>query len=166
MVLVRATTQSDWHSWDSVSMPSSTMSGFPLGNDETRRFRKASRETPSLLAAFVRGFYNAEGSIYRRYSKRCNDQARVYDNLLNIQVRTKMPTLMRQVHRALVTLGIRPTRLVGSQGVYTFRITDQTEVARFMDIIRPKLKTAPRTVYLGRVVERIRGPVAQPGLRE
>ncbi len=96
-----------------------------------------------LLKAFVRGLYHAEGSMYRRYSKRYASHARVYDKLLVIQFRMRLRSLMFQVNRTLRKLGINPTRVTEPDGVYTFRITSQKEIARFIHVIRPRYKLRP-----------------------
>jgi LAGLIDADG-like domain len=97
---------------------------------------------------FLRGLYQAEGSIYRRYSKKYGDHARVYDNLLVVQVRMTLPTLMSQLCQEIGRLGIRTTKLSSKNGVHTLRITDQKEIRRFFDIVRPRYKTAPRPAML------------------
>jgi hypothetical protein len=79
-----------------------------------------------LSTAFIRGFYHAEGSIYHRYSKRYPYHARKYGDFLVIQFRCKLRTLMLQLHRAVIGLGIVPTRIGEKEGVYTCRLTSQT----------------------------------------
>jgi hypothetical protein len=102
-------------------------------------------EVPPLIVAFIRGFYHAEGSIYFRYSRRYPYHAKHYSNLLVIQFRCKLKTLMSQLHEAVVSLGLKPTRLGTRDGVYTFRLTDQVQIRGFLQIVRPKYKTSPRT---------------------
>jgi intein/homing endonuclease len=100
------------------------------------------------VISFIRGVYHAEGSIYRRYSKRYNTHVRVYDNLLNIQLRMKLATLMRQIHESLIAMGIECNRLTNKEGVYTFRITKQEMVRKFLEIIKPRYKSSPRRANL------------------
>ncbi len=96
-----------------------------------------------LVVPFIRGLYHAEGSIYRRYSKMYNTHTKVYSNLLVIQIRMKLKTLMRQVRDEIVKLGIIPNRLTENDGVYTLRITSQIEIRKFLEIIKPKYKLHP-----------------------
>lgn len=119
---------------------------IPVGKRLDAKIPEEIRHDRHLLRAFIRGFYHAEGSIYRRYSKKYLGHARVYKNLLVIQFRTKLRTLMLQVHSAVSSFAISTTRLTNVGGVFTFRITDQHEIAKFLQLIRPKLKTAPRTL--------------------
>lgn len=94
-----------------------------------------------LAVPFIRGVYHAEGSLYRRYTKAYNRQTRVYSNLLVIQIRMKLMTLMNQVRTELLNLGISPNRLTEKDGVYTLRITAQEEIARFLEIVKPRYKS-------------------------
>lgn len=96
-----------------------------------------------LVVPFIRGLYHAEGSIYRRYSKMYNTHAKVYSNLLVIQIRMKLKTLMIQVREEVVKLGIVLNRLTEKDGVYTLRITSQAEIQRFLAIIQPRYKLLP-----------------------
>ena len=101
-----------------------------------------------LVIPFIRGLYHAEGSIYRRYSKKYNTHAKVYDNLLVIQIRMKLRTLMHQLAEELAKLEIRATRLTEKDGVYTLRITSQEQITKFLAIIQPKYKLVPHTTRL------------------
>ena len=98
--------------------------GLPLGKKKDASIPLVTREKRGLIVAFVRGFYHAEGSIYRRYSRKYPYHARKYGNLLVVQFRCKLKTLMFQLHKEIKRLGIRPTRLTESKGAYTFRLTD------------------------------------------
>jgi len=42
---------------------------------------------------------------------------KVYDNLLVVQIRMKLPTLMRQLNEELLKLGIKTNRLGSNDGV-------------------------------------------------
>jgi hypothetical protein len=101
-----------------------------------------------LAVHCIRGVYHAEGSIYRRYSKPYNTHIRVYDNLLVIQIRTKLKTLMSQIRSELTKLGIRCNRLTNTDGVYTLRITAQGEITKFIQIVEPKFKLQPHAITL------------------
>jgi len=61
---------------------------------------------------------------------------------LVIQFKMKLGSLMAQIHSALLKLGILPNRLTSDSGVFTFRITDQGEIGKFLDTIQPRLKTS------------------------
>ena len=120
--------------------------GVPLGRKHDASI------PPEIIASgqiipFIRGLYHAEGSIYRRYSKMYNSMKKVYDNLLVVQIRMKLPTLMRQLFEELNKLGIVTTKLSSKDGVYTLRITSQSMIHKFFDIIKPRYKTTPRQVF-------------------
>ncbi len=100
-----------------------------------------------LVVAFIRGLYHAEGSVYRRYSKRYNTMKKVYSNLLVVQIRMKLPTLMRQLYEEFRRLGIATNRLCSKDGVYTLRITDQGMIRKFFEIVKPRYKTSPKQVF-------------------
>jgi hypothetical protein len=121
--------------------------GIPIGKK-----RDASIPSPildqGLSVPFIRGIYHAEGSIYRRYSRPYNRHIRTYDNLLVIQIRMKLVTLMREIRAELATLGILPNRLTEKDGVFTLRITTQREISKFIRIIQPKYKAQPAPAKL------------------
>jgi len=118
--------------------------GIPLGKKRDASIPLCLRTRP-LMTALIRGFYHAEGSIYHRYSKQYPYHAKHYCNLLVVQFRCKLRTLMRQLHAAVIALGLRPTRLGSRDGVYTFRFTDQIQIRRFLQVVKPRYKTRPRT---------------------
>jgi hypothetical protein len=113
--------------------------GLPLG-------KKADAHIPEFvssagqLIAFVRGFYHAEGSLYRRYSKRYAGHKRVYSNLMVIQFRCKLKTLMSQVRDLLLQLGLGPNRMGEKDGAFTFRITNQAYIRLFFKLVKPRYK--------------------------
>jgi intein/homing endonuclease len=121
--------------------------GLPIGRKVDVSIPRTILEQ-GFVIPFIRGFYHAEGSIYRRYSKMYNRMRRVYNNFLTIQIRAKLKTLMNQLREELVKLGIRPNRLIESRGVFTLRITSQHEIQKFLDTIQPRYKFHPRSVTL------------------
>ena len=121
--------------------------GIPIGRKTDASIPQAVMER-GLVVPFIRGVYHAEGSVYRRYSKKYNRMVRVYDNLLVVQIRMKLPTLMRQLNEELPKLGISTNKLGSKEGVYTLRITRQAMVRRFFEVIRPRYKKEPRRASL------------------
>lgn len=65
--------------------------GVPLGKKHDASIPRIIFEQGQTISC-IRGVYHAEGSICRRYSKAYEGHARVYDNLLTLQVRTKLRT--------------------------------------------------------------------------
>jgi len=117
--------------------------GIPVGKKRDACIPTAVKDCGQVVP-FIRGIYHAEGSIYRRYSKRYNTHVRVYDNLLTIQIRMKLRTLMFEICEELNNRGILTNRLTEKDGVYTLRITNQSMIRGFLDAVRPKYKTSPR----------------------
>jgi hypothetical protein len=114
--------------------------GIPVGRKRDAAIPEAVLKGGQAVP-FIRGLYHAEGSLYRRYSKRYNRHVRVYDRLRVIQIRTKLETLMNQLRNELLKLGISPNRLTGKDGVFTLRITDQKEIDKFIAIVQPRYKS-------------------------
>lgn len=105
--------------------------GIPVGRKHDAIIPPRVLESGKVVP-FIRGLYHAEGSIYRRYSKRYSGHAKIYDNLMTIQIRMELRTLMSQITEELNKLGIVTNRLIESKGVYTLRITRQDMVRKFM----------------------------------
>ena len=120
--------------------------GLPLGKKHDACIPPAVIQSNQVVP-FIRGLYHAEGSVYRRYSKMYNTMKKVYDNLLVVQVRMKLPTLMEQLNEQILKLGITTNRLVAKDGVYTLRITDQNMIRKFFEIISPRYKASPKQVF-------------------
>jgi hypothetical protein len=116
--------------------------GIPVGKKVDASIPRPVRESGQVIP-FIRGVYHAEGSIYHRYSKGYNTHVRVYDNLLTIQIRMKLRTLMTQITEELNNCGIVTNRLTEKDGVYTLRITNQSMIREFLDLVRPRYKNSP-----------------------
>jgi hypothetical protein len=121
--------------------------GVPIGKKRDAAIPPSVLESGQVVP-FIRGIYHAEGSIYRRYSKRYNRHIRIYSNLLTIQIRMKLSTLMHEIRDEFMRLGIVTNRLTHKDGVYTLRITSQVMITKFLDLIRPRYKTSPRQTSL------------------
>ncbi len=93
-----------------------SMLGLPLGKKYDASIPPAILEQ-GLVTHCIRGFYHAEGSIYRRYSKAYRGHPKIYDNLLTLQIRAKLKTLMNQVAEELFQLQILCNRLTAKDGV-------------------------------------------------
>jgi hypothetical protein len=116
--------------------------GIPIGKKHDATIPPIVLESGQIIP-FIRGIYHAEGSIYRRYSRRYKHHNRIYDNLLTIQIRMKVSTLMHQIRDELLKLGILTNRLTDKEGVYTLRITSQQMISKFLQMIRPRYKLSP-----------------------
>lgn len=121
--------------------------GIPVGKKTDASIPQEIIEQ-GLVIPFIRGIYHAEGSIYKRYSKMYNRHKKVYSNLLVIQIRMKLRTLMNQMRTEIVKLGIVPNKLTEKEGVFTLRITAQDQIKKFLETIRPRYKLLPHAVIL------------------
>jgi intein/homing endonuclease len=121
--------------------------GLPVGKKRDAEIPRPIIEQ-GLIVPFIRGIYHAEGSIYRRYSKMYNRHIRIYSNLLVIQIRMKLKTLMNQIWTELKGLGIVVNRLTEKDGVFTLRITNQHEIEKFLRVVQPKYKLCPAPASL------------------
>jgi hypothetical protein len=115
--------------------------GLPLGKKIDARIPKFVIRAGQIVP-FVRGFYHAEGSLYRRYSKRYAGHARIYGDLKVVQFRCKLKTLMLELRSFLLHLGLGPNRMREKDGVYTFRITNQARIRLFFRLVEPRYKTS------------------------
>jgi len=90
----------------------------------------------NFVKACIRGIFDTDGTIYRRYSKKYNRHTKVYD-YLTIQIKMKNNKIITQIYDLLQMLGINCNRVI-SDGIYSvLRITDQAEINRFIEIIKP-----------------------------
>lgn len=115
-----------------------------------------------LAAACIRGVFNTDGCVYRRYSKQYKSHTRPYLNHAVVEFKIRSERLIRQIKDVLTALDIKTTVVSKNKiDAWVVRITSQSDVAKFMDIIKP------RTYHLERykliVSKENKGPVAQPG---
>ena len=60
----------------------------------------------------------------------------------------KLSTLMHQLYDEINKFGVITNKLAEKAGVYTLRITKQEMAKKFLDIVNPRYKTAPRQANL------------------
>ena len=70
--------------------------------------------------AFIRGIFDTDGSVYRKY-----------DPYAQIQLKAVSKSLMSFIREHLVSLGFHPTRLRPDETKFRFSLCRQTEVDRF-----------------------------------
>lgn len=81
--------------------------------------------------SFLRGLFNTDGSIYRRYSKKYKHHFRLYSNYKVIQFTSVSRRLIEQIHEILFNLGFNPNRVTKVRDAWICRITSQQEVNKF-----------------------------------
>ena len=134
--------------------------GFPVGrkynlfiHDEIFKYR-------DLSIACVRGIFDTDGSIYRRYSKRYASHTKVYDYLV-IQFKMDSKKTIEQIKEILARLQIETNKIISERNSYVLRITKQEYVTKFMEMIKPSNK-----YHVERYINRCKkaqsnGPLAQ-----
>lgn len=97
-------------------------------------------EIPQIIAenerfalACVRGIFNADGSVYRRYSKRYAGHARAYCSYAVIQFKMKNHKVVQQLKDILEKKGIRMNRIRRTGNCSVVRVTNQKSVKRFVE---------------------------------
>ncbi|QQG38671.1 MAG: hypothetical protein HYS32_03640 [Candidatus Woesearchaeota archaeon] len=113
--------------------------GFPIGKKKNLKIPSKIMKDLELSKACVRGIFNTDGSIYRRYSKKYNKHPRVYDYLV-IQFKLNAKDVVHQIKLTLENLGIKTNKVIKDKKAYTLRITNQEEIRSFMKIIKPTNK--------------------------
>jgi len=107
--------------------------GFPLGkkSKNLRVMPSISKDT-TLMKACIRGIFNTDGSIYRRYSKKYSGHSKVYANYAVIQFKMKSKILLQQLRNFFKGINFNPNRISKVNDVYVLRLTSQNDIHRFM----------------------------------
>lgn len=86
---------------------------------------------PALHKSFLRGLFNTDGSIYKRYSKQYKNHTRFYKNYKVIQFKSASKELILQTHLILSQLGFNPNKIIRTNDCWVCRITFQKDVTIF-----------------------------------
>jgi len=136
---------------------------FPIGKKINLFIPKAILEKEYLTKACIRGIFNTDGTIYRRYSKKYNKHTRIYDYLV-IQFKLKSKITISQIKEALKKFGINSNKITNELNkYYILRITNQEDIKNFMESIKPS-----NLYHVERYINRCKknevyGPLAQSG---
>jgi len=110
--------------------------GFPVG-------KKLKLEIPPQILvnnkkaiACVRGIFNTDGTIYRRYSKQYQNHAKFYKYLV-IQFKLNSCQVITQIKDILERNDLKTTKIGRDKKCYVLRITNQKDISKFMKIFRP-----------------------------
>ena len=89
-----------------------------------------------LYISCLRGIFNSDGTIYRRYSKKYKNHPKHYSNYKVIQFKCNSKRLIKQIKIILNKLSINTNKISKTkENSYTFRITSQEDINRFIKII-------------------------------
>ena len=97
--------------------------GMPIG------LKKLENLTPKVAVAgraFVRGVFDTDGSVYRKYGP-----------YAQVQFKTVSENLMSFVRDKLTTLGLHPTRIRPDETKHRFLLCRQKEVEAFFRLVKP-----------------------------
>ena len=110
--------------------------GVPVGIKKNSKMQipQAIKENNKLTKAFIRGLWDTDGSIYRRYSKKYKGHGKIYD-YVNLQLKMMAPVLIKQVNKFLREEKIKTNKITKSEGESVLRITDQKSVKKFAEKI-------------------------------
>jgi len=86
---------------------------------------------PSLHKSFLRGLFNTDGTIYKRYSKKYKNHNKFYQNYKVVQFKMASEELILQVHSMLEELGFNPNRVIKTNDCWVCRVTFQKDVNNF-----------------------------------
>jgi len=113
--------------------------------------KKLSNLTPNVAldeARFIRGLFDTDGCIYRKYGP-----------YLQIQFKSASSSLVEYARLCLVKLGFSPTLIKRDDTKVRFFLSRQGEVNRFFEVIQPKnSKHLGRFRNLSKIVASSTGP--------
>jgi intein/homing endonuclease len=98
--------------------------GMPFGR------KKLSLLTPAVSldeVAFVRGLFDTDGCVYRKYGQ-----------YLQIQIKFASLSLLAYERECLVRLGFHPTSITSDDTKFRFFLSRQAEVDHFFGVVGPK----------------------------
>ena len=106
--------------------------GFKPGpKSKNVKIPEAIMNDSSLHQAVLRGIFNTDGTVYRRYSKRYGAQKKEYLGYKVVQFKSMSKGLIFQIHELLESLGLNPNKVTASREAWVCRITSQEEVSKF-----------------------------------
>ncbi|MFQ6020477.1 MAG: LAGLIDADG family homing endonuclease [Candidatus Aenigmatarchaeota archaeon] len=89
-----------------------------------------------LSIACIRGIFNSDGSIYRRYNKRYKNTPEDYYKYAVVQFKMKSKDLIKQIKDVLNSLHIRTTKISRNCNSWVLRITHQKSIDIFFDLFK------------------------------
>lgn len=113
--------------------------GFPSGLKNTLTIPKSILSNNDLSIACIRGIFDTDGSIYRRYSKKYKNHSKVY-NYLVIQFRLNSERILKQIKKILEKNSIKTTKIGEYKRSFVLRITNQKEINKFIEVVKPNNK--------------------------
>jgi len=113
--------------------------GFPVGKKSKLRIPDEILNNKKKAISCVRGIFDTDGSVYKRYSQKYKNHSRLY-NYLVIQIRLNSFEVINQIKQILTKIDINTNKIGRYKKSYVLRVTDQKHIKRFMEIIKPSNK--------------------------
>jgi DNA-binding transcriptional regulator WhiA len=112
---------------------------FPVGRKTLLSLPNAIMQDNLLSVACLRGIFDTDGSIYKRYSKKYQTHSKLY-NYNVIQIKLNSFNIIQQIKCILVANSISSNKIISSENSYVIRVTRQTDVNKFMQLVNPHNK--------------------------
>ena len=137
--------------------------GFPIGLKNILYMPSDILLNNNLSISCIRGIFDTDGSIYRRYSKMYKNHRKQY-NYCVIQFKLKSHQTIKQIKDILKNNSIKTTKIgIIKDSYFVFRVTEQQSIHRFMKLIKPSNKYHVERYLNYMDSANDYGPIAQPG---
>ena len=110
--------------------------GFPVGLKTKLEMPLEFLSKKELALACVKGIFDTDGSVYKRYSKKYKNHSRLYDHNV-IQIKMNSRKVIKQIASILKDNGIQVNRIIKEKECSVLRITKQQDVDLFFHLIKP-----------------------------
>jgi hypothetical protein len=110
--------------------------GFSFGEKAKICKIPAALESRRLVIPCIRGIFSADGSVYRRYSKKYSGHPRHYKNYAVVELKMASKQLIEQIKNNLEYFEIITNKITMNEEYYVLRITKQKSVDKFFRIFK------------------------------
>ncbi len=93
-------------------------------------------EDKELLRSCLRGLWDTDGTVYRRYTKQYKNHAVWYSKYLTLEFKTASEQMVKDMKRAFDLFGIKSNKILKNKlNIFVFRVNTQSEIQKFLDVI-------------------------------
>ena len=110
--------------------------GFPIGLKGNIKIPKNIFENNDLAICCIRGIFDTDGSIYKRYSKKYKNHAKKYD-YKNIQFKMSSKNIIYQIKDILNRNNIITSNIRKNKETFVLMIHRQDHIEKFFKLIKP-----------------------------